>query len=98
MIAQTFRATSAAQRTEAGQSFAQRVFNRMVERRAEPIALHAYAHVLEVLWEENCMGLRDLITKWLLSLISGTSGSGPPHNQPATPRLLDVLVPTTLIS
>ena len=97
MIAETVRATAAASRTEACHSFAQRVFNRMVERRAEPIAVHAYTHVLEVLREENCVGLTELITKWTLSLFTGTPGSGPPHSQSGTPRLLDVLVPSTLI-
>ena len=53
-IATNYARTSPAHRLEASHQFAHRVFNRTVERSADPVAVAAYCNVLHVLKDLVC--------------------------------------------
>lgn len=65
-ISRTLQMTALAHHTEAGHNFAQRVFNRMLERQVERVAVCVYVAVLQALQRAGCSSLRSNITQWVV--------------------------------
>jgi CCR4-NOT transcription complex subunit 1 len=86
-IATNYNLTSPAHKMEACHQFAHRVFNRTVERSNDPVSVAAYCQVLSVLKQEGCPSLKEVLTKWTVTLLSQTRV--PPFN---------VVIPVSLIS